>query len=111
MTMMNSVKRILLRRSGTRNELRNAFSTPASLPSLWLHFWPHLGPGLPQGLRGTAGRLDLRLGGRGERVRLHGGRLADLAPPEHLDLRALVRQPMCVQVGGRDLAVEVGGEH
>ena len=27
-TMMNSVKRILFRRSGTRNELRNAFSTP-----------------------------------------------------------------------------------
>ena len=26
-TMMNSVKRILFRRSGTRNELRNAFST------------------------------------------------------------------------------------
>ena len=25
--MMNSVKRILFRRSGTRNELRNAFST------------------------------------------------------------------------------------
>src|SRR4051795_1043928 len=41
----------------------------------------------------------------------NGQRLVDLAAPQHLDLRALVGQPMCVQLGGRDLAVEVRGEH
>src|SRR4029453_5922622 len=98
--MMNSVKRILFRRSGTLNELRNAFTTAGSAY-----------PGSGDRLGPAAGGLDLRLGRIGEGVRAHGERLRDFPTGEDLPLAPLVGQAMRHEGFGRDLAVEVLLEH
>src|SRR5262245_13515931 len=96
--MMNSVKRILFRRSGTLNALTKALST-ALYPT----------PSADQ-LGRAAGPLDLRPGGLAERVGPDRECLVQLAAGEHLDPTALVHEPVLEERRRVDLGVEVAGE-
>src|SRR4026207_2103091 len=95
--MMNSVKRIFARRSGTRNAFRNALSMSLKGSSA-------------EDFGGPSGRLDLLLRRLREGVSLHRQLLVELAAGADLDLRPLVRQTVPIERLRRDVLVEVLGQ-
>ena len=109
--MMNSVKRILFRRSGTLNMFRRLESTgrapgqrrgraaadgrrSAVGELVALGRRTAVAPRQGQDLDRTAGGGDGCLGRLGEGVGLDGDRAGELAPAEHLDQGALVDEAL-----------------
>src|SRR5947207_10707561 len=99
--MIRSVKRILLRRSGTLKALTKALST--ARPSY---------PRSADDFGRASGTFDLLPRRPRERMRANGERLVDVAAGEHLHRAALPDEPVLQQRVGRDLAgLVVLGQH
>src|SRR5436305_14342065 len=116
--MSASVKRILFRRSGTRNMFRRresmggATSSRGGAPSLSVGEGVPLGGGTPaerhrQSLGATARALDRPDRGGGERVRAHREGLRELAAAEHLHQPLLRDETARPQRARADLAAGV----
>src|SRR3954447_24900647 len=106
--MMNSVNRILFRRSGIRNMFRKLESTGRLLPlavgqSVALRRRSTMAERRRKDLNATACRSDGLLGGLGEGVGLHGHLAGELTAAEDLHQAVLVDEALGPQVVGIDV--------